>query len=144
MSRLPSRSVVVRAWFGEDIAWRRLVEAAETPSEEGFLANVEFIDDAAFNGLNSERLKELQLDRANVSFIADRTTLTDPEMPILAVLVNSFDWGVDDSKLLPFRVIPSELWSVENNIDLANMDWWDFSENVGSDGIFRGFPSSSW
>jgi uncharacterized protein DUF6924 len=40
---------------------------------------------------------------------------------------------------LPFRVVASELCSVENNINLANMDWADFTQSVGEDGIFRGF-----
>jgi hypothetical protein len=31
------------------------------------------------------------------------------------------------------------LWSVENNINLANMDWADFTTSVHGDGIFRGF-----
>ena len=35
--------------------------------------------------------------------------------------------------------IPSELWSVENNLNLANMDWEEFVEPVGEDDAFRGF-----
>ncbi|WP_373676766.1 DUF6924 domain-containing protein [Streptomyces sp. st170] len=32
----------------------------------------------------------------------------------------------------------SELWSVENNISLANMDWEDF-ENPTDNSVLRGF-----
>ena len=39
-----------------------------------------------------------------------------------------------------FRVIPRELWGVENNLSLANMDYSDFADNVDADGVFRGFP----
>jgi hypothetical protein len=39
----------------------------------------------------------------------------------------------------PFRCIPSELWSVDNNLNIANMDWEDFAGSTGEDGVFRGF-----
>jgi hypothetical protein len=42
-----------------------------------------------------------------------------------------------------FRVIPSEMWSVENNLSVANMDFYEFADNVDLDGVFRGFPESS-
>lgn len=139
MQPLPNGSVLVRTWFGGGAAWERLVSQAEAPTAEGFVANVTCVDDRAYSGLTAEGLVELHADRANVSFIADERTLTDPESPILAVLVSRFDFGVEASQLRPFRVIPSELWSVEVNIDIANMDWWDFTENTDDDGVFRGF-----
>jgi hypothetical protein len=39
----------------------------------------------------------------------------------------------------PFRCIPSELWGVDNNLNISNMDWEDFSGAAGEDGVFRGF-----
>lgn len=38
-----------------------------------------------------------------------------------------------------FRVIPSQLWSVENNLNISNMDWRDFFQATGAGGVFRGF-----
>ena len=40
-----------------------------------------------------------------------------------------------------FRVVLPEVWGVENNLRLANMDFEDFLRAVGSDGVFRGFGS---
>ncbi|MFC5219718.1 DUF6924 domain-containing protein [Streptomyces coerulescens] len=37
------------------------------------------------------------------------------------------------------RVIAEELWSIENNISLANMDWEEFVDAADDDGVFRGF-----
>jgi hypothetical protein len=37
--------------------------------------------------------------------------------------------------------VPAELWSVENNLSLANMDFHQFADNVAPDGVFRGFPT---
>ena len=38
-----------------------------------------------------------------------------------------------------FRVLPAELWSVENNVALANIDFAEFVSALDSDGVFRGF-----
>lgn len=139
MTGLPSASVLVRTWFGDDNAWESLVLDVETPNDEGFLASVVPVNDPAFEGLNAEALKVKQPGGAIVSFIADQLTLTIGERPILAVWVlPRQDWD-DRPDRLPFRVVASELPSVENNINLANMDWEDFTQAVGEDGVFRGF-----
>jgi hypothetical protein len=39
-------------------------------------------------------------------------------------------------------VIPTELWSVENNLALGNMDFKDFAQSVDADGVFRGWPKT--
>jgi hypothetical protein len=39
----------------------------------------------------------------------------------------------------PFRCVPSQLWSVENNLNLANVDWHDFASHVDGAGVFQGF-----
>jgi hypothetical protein len=31
---------------------------------------------------------------------------------------------------------PSELWAVENNLNIANMDWQDFAAAVDEDGAY--------
>jgi hypothetical protein len=38
-----------------------------------------------------------------------------------------------------FRVVPAQLWSVQANLSLANMDWEEFADAVDDDGVFRGF-----
>jgi hypothetical protein len=42
----------------------------------------------------------------------------------------------------PFRALPAEIQSIENNLSIANMDYQEFAQNVDSDGIFRGFRGS--
>jgi hypothetical protein len=138
MTALPAVPVLVRTWFGDDAAWESLVEEVQTPSEDGFLANVTPVDDPAFEGLSVEALREKQTEGPIVSFLADETTLTSAEHPVLAVWVLPRRDG-DQRDLAPFRVVPANLWSVENNINLANMDWVDFTSSAGGDGVFRGF-----
>ena len=138
MTALPGIPVLVRTWFGDDGAWAALAEEVGTPSEDGFLANVTPVDDPAFEGLTAEALREKQTGGPIVSFLADETTLASAEHPVLAVWVLPHRDG-EQRDLAPFRVVPAELWSVENNINLANMDWADFTRATGPDGVFRGF-----
>ncbi|WP_174186980.1 DUF6630 family protein [Nocardia barduliensis] len=137
MADLPSKTVLVRTWFGDDSAWGSLVRETLTPSKEGFLANVTLVDDPEFENLSPEALQAKQPGRAIVSFLADETTLTHPEHPILAVWVlPPQDHDQDHSK--PFRVVPDQLWNVENNINQANLGWEDYTSRVDADGIYRG------
>lgn len=138
MTALPSIPVLVRTWFGDDDAWAALIEEAREPSDEGFLPNLTPVDDRAFEGLTAEALRQKQTDGPIVSFLADETTLTSPEHPVLAVRVLPRRDG-DERDFAPFRVVPAGLWSVENNINLANLDWADFTRSTGADGVFRGF-----
>jgi hypothetical protein len=137
VTTLPTASVLVRTWFGDDSAWESLVLEVQTPSDDGFLANVTLVNDLAFEGLSVQILKARQSDGAIASFLADEMTLSSAEHPILAVWV--LPPHDDRSDHRPFRVVPAGLWSVENNINLANMDWADFTRSVGEDGVFRGF-----
>lgn len=87
MIAFPKASVLVRTWFGDDSAWESLASEVQNPSEDGFLADVTLVNDSAFEGLSDEGLKARQTDGPIVSFIADKTTLTNAEHPILAVWV---------------------------------------------------------
>ena len=134
MTELPASPALVRTWFGDDAAWDSLVAKVRTPSDDGFLARVMLVNDAAFEGLTAAALKTGQPAGASVSFLADETTLASAEHPMLAV------WVYDDRPdHEPFRVVPGEMWSVGNNINTANMDWPDFTNSVDRDGVFRGF-----
>jgi hypothetical protein len=58
-------------------------------------------------------------------------------MPLLAV--RRPDEEEPDDGYDELRVIAEELWEVENNISLANMDWEEFVDAAEDDGVFRGF-----
>jgi hypothetical protein len=131
-------SLLVLTHFASKDAWQRVLAAAEEEDEDGFQARVDPVDDPAFDGASWQTVKAAMPvgDRsAAVLFIADRVTLTSPGFPILAVRLR------DSSGAPTFRCIASELWCVENNLNLANMDWHEFAGAVDDEGVFRGFAS---
>jgi len=130
------KSLLLRTDFADDAAWRSLCEAVAVPSEEGFLAQLDFISDPAYDGLMVQQLLQLLPKGGDhnqgIAFIADRATLTDPERAVLVV-------DLFDSPGRTFRVIPTEIWGVENNLSISNMDYSEFADSVDLDGVFRGF-----
>lgn len=99
-----------------------------------FRADILPVDDRRFDGLTVERLLEVVPNDQEpfYVFLVDGETLTHPDHPVL--VVNLFE-----PRGRSFRVVPSELWSVQANLALANMDWEDFTVALDTDGVFRGF-----
>jgi len=136
---LPSseESLLVRTDLSDPEAWNQIMRLISEPEEEyGFQARVSFLSDAAYEGCTPEELLEAGRRGPYRSFLffVDRDTFASPEHHV----------GVLDLQTEPgrvFRVVPSEMWSVENNLSLANMDFAEFADSVDSDGVFRGFPA---
>jgi len=131
-------TLLLRTDFSDDSKWESLREAIEQPNEDGFKAYVEYISDPAYDGLTVEQLVALepkgdQCGKHTFAFIADRTTFSSLERPVLVV-------DLHDEPGRTFRVIPAEMWGVENNLSIANMDYSEFADNADPDGTFRGFP----
>jgi len=120
----------VRTDFSNDAAWHDLLASVRTESDEGFLANITVVDDPAFQDAALGELAK-SVKKHAVLFVADAVTLSHAERPILCI-----DPSAPQNIL---RVVPSELWGIENNLSLANMDWEEFAGSVDVDGIFRGF-----
>lgn len=127
-------ALVVRTDFSDEAAWARICREIEAPVGE-FRAYVSFVSDPDFDGISISEL--ISLGRRgpfrSFMFVVDRVSLTDTEHPIL-VLDLLHEVG------RTFRVVPHEMWGVENNLSIANMDFSDFADNAETDGVFRGFP----
>lgn len=127
-------SLVVRTDFSDEAAWGRLCRTIEAPIGE-FRAHVSFLSDLELDGISISELTALAQRGPYRTFLfaVDHVSLTDAEHPILVL-------DLVDEPGRTFRVVPSEMWSVENNLSIANMDFLDFAESVDADGVFRGFP----
>ena len=131
---ITKQALVLRTDFSDDAGWESLCAAIQQPVGE-FRAYVDFLSDSQYDGLTPEKLLTLIDPNSNHTFIfvVDRTALSHPEHPILVI-----DLFVELGR--EFRVIPSEMWGIENNLSIANADFADFADAVDPDGIFRGFP----
>ncbi len=65
-------------------------------------------------------------------FIADQTTISQPDHPVLVV-----DLMLEPGRT--FRTIPFQVFTIDSNLSIANMDWEDFAVQLDGDGVFRGF-----
>jgi hypothetical protein len=124
---------LIRTDFSDDAAWQALALAAAAPNEDGFRAYLAVIDDRGFEGAAPAALAELATGTGHACLIvADAAAIAQDEHPLLCIELAAPQRS--------FRVIPAELWGVENNLSLANMDFEDFADVVDEDGVFRGFP----
>ena len=139
MRKLPKsdNSLLLRTDFSDDAAWAALCTAAQVPSAEGFLARLDCISDPRYDGLTVEQLVTLAPKGGDhtFAFVADRIALTSPEQPVLVV-------DLYDEPGRTFRISPREMWGVENNLSIANMDYYEFADRADADGVFRGFSQA--
>ncbi|MFL6141831.1 MAG: DUF6924 domain-containing protein [Labedaea sp.] len=130
----PVVTLVIRTDFGHERAWARLVEAIGTPNEDGFMANAEIVDDPDYRALSADQvLGSMPGARAcRLVALVDAVTLGSKELPLLVIDQNERPPG-------RIRVVAREFWSIENNLSLSNMDFHEFVDAAGVDGVFRGF-----
>jgi hypothetical protein len=133
MKSLPQSddTLLIRTDFSDQEGWEALRTAVTTPDEDGFLAYVHFVDDPAYRDMVFEQFAAL-LRPHQLVIVADKLAITSPEQPLLTIYQ-----GEEGTEQL--RVVAEELWSIENNISQANMDWDEFTSAAADDGIFRGF-----
>lgn len=138
MKQIPEteNSLVLRTDFSNDAAWEAVCKAIQAPVGD-FQANVDCLSDAAFKGLSAKEVMAALTKGYNhfMLFVVDDTTLAQADHPVLCI-------DLSDKPGRSFRVIPSEMWSVENNLSLGNMDFKDFAGAVDQDEVFRGFPAA--
>ncbi|MEU4475688.1 hypothetical protein [Micromonospora sp. NPDC023888] len=141
MARLPETWCVpvVRADFRDDGVWERLKDEIVSPTEEGFLAHVEFVEDRELIGLSATAIAAgyprayPRHYRHPVVFVVDAVTVSLPEHPLLVVNLNEGD------EAGPFRTTPRQVQAIENNLSISNMDFFEFARAASPDGVFRGF-----
>ena len=130
-------ALVLRTDFSNQAAWDSICAAIRRPDDVyHFIAYVDFLDDQAYSGINTDQLMELIPKDYNQSFIivVDETAISHPEHPLL--IIDLFEETTGNE----FRALPAQIQAIENNLSIGNMDFEEFAEAVDEDGIFRGFP----
>jgi hypothetical protein len=139
-------ALLVRTDFTDDDAWDLVcAEATREYGPDAFCANVEPFSDPAWTGATWEAVKAAVPEGgggSSVLFIADSVTFASREHPVLVIdLQDTFLSPEEFPEIVdrtPFRCAPAALWEVENNLNLANLDWEDFAGSTDDDGIYRG------
>jgi len=136
MAHLPAsdESLLVRTYFADPSGWDSASTSAQAENADGFRAYTRLVEDRAWEGADWEALRRAGREpgrHAAVLFVIDQEVLTDP-FPVLVV-------DLSDDARRPFRCVAAELWGVDNNLNIANMDWDEFAGSVGPHGLFEGF-----
>jgi hypothetical protein len=137
MKQLPKTTfpLVLRIDFSSQSQWDNICAEIRKPvGDDGFLADVVFLDDEAYKDITKQQLLDLVPRDYPHTFImlVDRTSISDSGSPLLIV-------DLYDEPGREFRAGPSEIQGIQNNLSLANMAFYEFANNVDDDGIFRGF-----
>ncbi|GAB3211189.1 DUF6924 domain-containing protein [Marinactinospora thermotolerans] len=137
MPELPQTEVpiVVRTDYSDQAGWRALRTAIEAtvPEDEGSYV---FVEDPLRWDLPEQRLLDLLPAREEdptFLLVADRQAVHGEEPTLLVVDLFPENHGA------AFRAVLPEVWLIAVNLFLANMDFEDFADAVGPDGVFRGF-----
>jgi len=137
MKKIPitDDTLVLQTDFSNEKIWKSICKLIEAPqTEDQFTANVEFHSNKEYENIELKKILSLLPDEYehSILFVVDSQSITDPDHSILCI-------DLVDEPGNYFRVIPSEMWSVENNLSLGNMDFTDFADSVDKENIFRGF-----
>lgn len=164
LSELPERdefsALVIRTDFTDEAAWRETAAELERsslndgdPAESYAVVDAPELDGADTDAVLAAISAHGELwDQLSVVFVADSTTMRADHHALLAVTTmtrEDFDDDEDYEAMVEFgrefRTVPSGVHSIHANLELANMDFEDFSSSAHEDpeGVFRSFFSTA-
>ena len=141
MNRLPNsrNTPVIRTDYSDREAWDVVRAAILAPSDDGFRANVGFFDDPAYQDLTPGQVLALVPPDDEylhpVIIVADKATITSASMPLLVLNL----W---EERGREIRIPAADLWGIENNLSIANMDFDDWADPAAEDGLLPALTSS--
>jgi hypothetical protein len=149
-------AVVIRTDFTNDAAWREMTAELERsshydgdPAESYDVADAPELDGADTDTILAAISADEELwEQLSVVFVADSTTMRADHHALLAITTMTRDdfEDEDDYETMiefgrEFRTVPSGVHSIHANLELANMDFEEFSASAHEDaeGVFRAF-----
>ena len=127
---------MVRTDFSDERGWEAIRSRIQSPFRL-FRPEVMFVEDREYEAVPPEDLLRLFPEDTVHPFvaIADRTAMAAPDHALLLLSLNPYE----EPRGSTFRALPSKLGGIATNLSLGNMDFGEFAESVGPDGVFRGF-----
>ena len=146
------QTALVRVDFTDDAAWQQLVAlTSETSFDEGedpYLPNIVVVDDRSYDGADHGSIAAVvdrAIDKLGYVLLADSVSMAEVGRGDAATLVYvdltaPFDDSDDESFGRAFRCVIAEVASIEANLSISNMDFWEFADHADErGGVFRGF-----
>jgi hypothetical protein len=140
--------LVIRTDYGDEAAWQTVTAGLTEPWED-FEPTPYLVNDPAWAGVSADQiLSALGDHQVPVVFLADTVTMQAEHHGLLAVTTGTRDdyedeevWQYHVEFGREFRITPEEVASLHCNLELANMDFQEFSQAAARDpeGVFRGF-----
>ncbi|MFF9134070.1 DUF6924 domain-containing protein [Streptomyces sp. NPDC014806] len=125
-------TLVLRTDFSDETAWNALCAQLDSADETATRVSDPRFDGASVAALLDEENAAAEDERICEVFLADATTLTDPELPLLAV-------DLHDEPGRTFRVPVRWYADMAANLSIANLDFADYADAADASGTFRGF-----
>ncbi|MEV6250400.1 hypothetical protein AB0M38_30010 [Streptomyces sp. NPDC051742] len=127
-------SLVLRTDFGDDRAWDAVRAALDAAGE---YPHATYVSELRFAGVEVQALLDEETaadedDQIGDVFLADATTMNDPDHPLLAV-----DLSHEPGRA--FRVPARWFPDISANLSIANMDFAEYADAADGSGTFRGF-----
>ncbi|GAB3451575.1 hypothetical protein GCM10027570_28570 [Streptomonospora sediminis] len=128
---------IVRTDFSDEAAWQAAWQDIMLPRtywDDGVVLDASLVAEPEFAGWTGKELAAAlaSQDEHALVLVVDAETLASPEHPVLVVEI---DPDLDEAR--SFRAIPHALLDAVIQLSIANMDWEDFSESAGPDGVLR-------
>lgn len=129
-------ALVIRTDFSDERGWKAIRSRIQSPFRP-FRPEVLLVEEQEYEGVGVDELLRLIPDDNQHSFVAlaDRAAMSPPDHALLLVNLNPYE----QPRGATFRAVPSQLGGIATNLSLGNMDFREFAESVGADGVFRGF-----
>ena len=128
-------ALVLRTDFTDDEAWSDVCDAIQVPEpEHGFRAYVQCVSDPAYDGLTVAALTGLATHGPYHGYVF----VVDSARSGSAIACACGRSERRAGSHLPGH--PGRDLGRENNLSIANMDFAEFADATGPDGVFRGFP----
>ncbi|MFI5689985.1 DUF6924 domain-containing protein [Streptomyces sp. NPDC051636] len=152
-------AVIIRTDFTDEAAWREMTAELERSSHyDGDPADsYDVVDAPELDGADTDAILAAISEpwgQLSVVFVADSTTMRADHHALLAVTTmtrEDFDDDEDEDYEAmvefgrEFRTVPRGVHSIHANLELANMDFQDYSSSAheDSEGVFRSFSSTA-
>jgi len=120
--------LLIRTDFSDNDAWEILKQKILSPDNE-YDAVVTFIDEKKFENLLLSQLLHFDSEQDFI-FIADSISISGESLVLCISLAENYGKN--------FRIVPSQILSVSNNLFIVNAEFNEYAESVDFNGVYRG------